>query len=114
MRIRKIDHAVLVSDIFALDIRTAPALVAQTRAALSSGVQEVEQVDFDLSQTDNVDSTGLGALVALFRSVRTRAGRAVPFRLLNPAPPAQQLIELTRLHHLFHVVHDNHLPASRV
>jgi anti-anti-sigma regulatory factor len=42
--------------------------------------------------------------VALYRWVQRHRGNEVAFRLVNPAPPARQLIELTRLHHLFEIV----------
>ncbi|MBA4136089.1 MAG: hypothetical protein C0518_02090 [Opitutus sp.] len=103
MRIKKTDHSLLISDIPALNARTAPALVAQARASLPAGAKTI---DVDLSQTDSVDSHGLGALVGFYRSLHQRNGSAIAFRLHNPAPPAQQLIELTRLHHLFEIVHD--------
>jgi anti-anti-sigma factor len=101
MRIKKTPHAVLISDIPALNARTAADLVAQTRPALHA---QVDAIELDLSQTDSVDSKGLGALVAFYRWVQQRHGAGIAFRLLNPAPPARQLIELTRLHHLFEVV----------
>lgn len=101
MRIKKTHHAVLVSDLPALNARTAADLVAQTRSALHP---QVAAIEVDLSHTESVDSNGLGALVALYRWVQQHRGAGIAFRLLNPAPPARQLIELTRLHHLFEVV----------
>lgn len=101
MRIKKTNHTVLISDIPALNARTAADLVAQTRSALHP---QIDAIEIDLSQTDSVDSKGLGALVALYRWVQQRGGPGPSFRLVNPAPTARQLIELTRLHHLFEVV----------
>lgn len=101
MRLKKTAHALHISDLPALNARTAAALVAQTRAALHP---QLTAIDVDLSQTDSVDSQGLGALVALYRFVQRRCGARVAFRLVNPAPPARQLLELTRLHRLFEVV----------
>jgi anti-sigma B factor antagonist len=109
MRIKKTARSLLISDIPALNSRTAPALVAQARSALPP---DAESIEVDLSQTDSVDSHGLGALVGFYRSLHQRRGPRVAFRLLNPAPPAQQLIELTRLHHLFEIVHDSPVPAA--
>lgn len=102
MRFQKFGHSLLVTGLPALNARTASALVAEARAAL---FEDCELIDIDLSQTDSVDSHGLGTLIGFYRSLH-HAGRRVSFRLLNPAPPAQQLIELTRLQHLFPVVHD--------
>jgi anti-sigma B factor antagonist len=68
---------------------------------LSSDLQKIE---IDLSQTQLVDSCGLGALITLFQTVTHKGGESsVSIHLLNPAPPVQQMIELTRLHHLFEV-----------
>ena len=109
MRIKKLARSVFISDLPTLNARTASDLVAQTRAALPP---DVEAIEVDLSQTDTVDSKGLGTLVALYRTLHHRLGRSVVFRLLNPAPPAQQLIELTRLHHLFEIVHRDAAPTN--
>ena len=61
------------------------------------------QINFevDLSETTFVDSCGLGALIALHKTACQRAGRV---RLLNPLPPVQQILELTRLHRIFDIV----------
>ncbi|MBI2512579.1 MAG: STAS domain-containing protein [Opitutae bacterium] len=101
MRIKKTHHAVLISDLPVLDARTAADLVAQTRSALHP---QVAAIELDLSRTESVDSKGLGALVALYRWIQRHRDAGIAFRLLNPAPPARQLIELTRLHRLFEVV----------
>jgi anti-anti-sigma factor len=106
MRLHRTDHSLVLSDIPALNARTAPTLVAQAAAALPPHATCIE---IDLAQTDVVDSHGLGTLIGFYRSLHHR-GRPVAFRLLNPSPPAQQLIELTRLQHLFEVVHDS--PAA--
>lgn len=58
-------------------------------------------LEIDLSQTTFVDSCGLGALVALHKAVAARDGK---LRLLNPQPAVRQLLELTRLNHVFEVV----------
>lgn len=109
MRIKKLERTVLIFDLPTLNARTAAALASQTRASLPA---EVDAIEIDLSQTDSIDSQGLGILVALFRTLHHRLGRAVVFRLLDPAPPAQQLIELTRLHHLFEIVHRESTPPQ--
>jgi len=65
---------------------------------------DLRAIEIDLSQTQSVDGAGLGALVALYETAkenRKRDGFAI--RLANPTPTVQQMIELTRLHHLFEV-----------
>jgi anti-sigma B factor antagonist len=70
----------------------------QVRAAVTG---EHKDVEVDLSQTTFVDSCGLGALVAIHKLMCTRNGTV---RLLNPTPPVQQILELTRMHRIFDIV----------
>jgi len=66
--------------------------------------QDLRAIEIDLSQTQNVDGVGLGALVALYetaREQRMREGFAI--RLNNPTATVQQMLELARLHHLFEI-----------
>ncbi len=59
-------------------------------------------IEIDLSQTRFVDSSGLGALFALYRATAQRTG--VILRLLNPRPEIRQLLELTQMQQLFEIV----------
>lgn len=68
-----------------------------TRAAMVDGLRNIE---IDLSQTSAVDSCGLGALVALHK---TAIGRGGNLRILRPAPPVQQILELTRMNRIFEI-----------
>ena len=70
----------------------------QARAALTD-TQKI--IEIDLSQTMFVDSCGLGALISLHKLACTRNGQV---RLLNPTPPVQQILELTRMHRIFEIV----------
>jgi anti-sigma B factor antagonist len=72
----------------------------ELRAALLNGFRIIE---IDLSQTSFIDSCGLGALVAIYKSAASRNG-AVAVRLLDPQPAVQQLFELTKLHRVFEIV----------
>lgn len=58
-------------------------------------------VDIDLSQTSFVDSSGLGALIALHKALRAQNAN---LRLVSPSASAMQVIELTRLHQFFEIV----------
>jgi anti-sigma B factor antagonist len=98
----KIEHQgerLCVSEIPELTAVNSADFRDEVRSALrdSSAVIEI-----DLSQTRFVDSSGLGALFALYRTAAKREGTAL--RLLNPIPEIEQLLELTQMHHLFEVV----------
>lgn len=69
----------------------------QVRAALTDAQKIIE---IDLSQTMFVDSCGLGALISLHKTTCSRNGMV---RLLNPTPPVQQILELTRMHKIFEI-----------
>lgn len=59
-------------------------------------------IEVNLSQTRFMDSSGLGALFALYRATGQREG--VVLRLLNPLPEIEQLLELTQMQALFEIV----------
>ena len=58
-------------------------------------------LDLDLSAMTFLDSSGLGTLISLHKTLRSRNGTV---RLLKPAPNVQQILELTRLHRVFEIV----------
>lgn len=58
-------------------------------------------LEVDLSETTFVDSSGLGALISLHKTLRARGGQ---LRLINPSSTCQQLLELTRLHRIIEIV----------
>jgi anti-sigma B factor antagonist len=68
------------------------------RAALHADSTALE---VDLSETTFLDSSGLGALIALHKTMRSR-NRIL--RILKPGPSVMQVLELTRLHRLFEVI----------
>ena len=57
--------------------------------------------DLDLSALTFLDSSGLGTLISLHKTMRSRNGAV---RLIKPAPNVQQILELTRLHRVFEIV----------
>jgi anti-sigma B factor antagonist len=59
-------------------------------------------VEINLSQTRFMDSSGLGALFALYRATVKRD--KIILRLINPLPEVGQLLELTQMQQLFEVV----------
>ena len=55
-----------------------------------------------IRRTRFIDSSGLGVLLSLNKTLRTQGGI---LKLLNPSNAVAQLIELTRLHRVFEIVH---------
>ena len=70
----------------------------QVRAALPDKLRNIE---IDLSQTNFLDSCGLGALISLRKTATSRNGTV---RLLNPLPRVQLLFDVTRMHNIFEIV----------
>jgi len=76
---------------------------ASFRDEVSSGLStSTSLIEINLSQTRFMDSSGLGALFALYRATIKRDG--ITLRLLNPLPEIQQLLELTQMQQLFEIV----------
>lgn len=99
MKIEHDGNNLRVSDIAELNAVNASAFRDEVRAAMPTSPDSIE---IDLSQTRFVDSSGLGALFALYKTASTNH-RDVTLRILNPRPPIQQLFELTQLHQLFEI-----------
>ncbi len=99
MKIHNEGQNLLVSDISELTAVNSGTFRDEVHAALpdSPGV-----IDIDLSKTRFVDSSGLGALFALYRAVGDTAGTSL--RILNPTPEIRQLLELTQMEQLFEIV----------
>lgn len=62
---------------------------------------ECKGVDVDLSETTLLDSSGMGALIAIHKTLR---GQGAALRIVKPTPGVLQILELTRLHRLFEIV----------
>lgn len=60
-------------------------------------------VIFDLSQTDYVDSTGLGGMVICYTTLKRHGGQ---LKLVNPNKRNVELLALTKLHTIFEVFTD--------
>jgi len=100
MKIEITDDNVRVSDLPELGERQAANFQAEVSAALPArpGLIEV-----DLGRTARVDSSGLGALVAVYDHAQQR-NRGVTLRVVDPQPPVRQLLELTRVHRIFPII----------
>ena len=100
MKIEHDGNNLRVSDIAELNAINAAAFRDEVRAAMPSSPDTIE---IDLSQTRFVDSSGLGALFALYKAASNNGHEGVTLRLVNPRPSIQQLFELTQLHQLFEI-----------
>lgn len=101
MKIQYQDKTLVLSDITELNAANSATLRDDARAALRT---ELTTIDVDLSQTRLVDSSGLGALIAMHKTMCARGGGV---RIINPAPSVLQILELTRLHRVFEIVKTN-------
>ena len=88
---------------------TAPAeLCSSTARAWKERVARditplATETSVDLSKTRFIDSSGLGVLLTLNKNLRARGAS---LKLINPSSAVCQLIELTRLHRVFEMIHD--------
>jgi anti-sigma B factor antagonist len=86
-----------VTGLAELNAANSSAFRDQVRAAIQP---QHANVLLDFSQTRFVDSSGLGALISIHKSL---CGRGGVVRIHNPTPPVQQILELTRMHRIFEV-----------
>jgi anti-sigma B factor antagonist len=100
MKIHDTGDILTISNIKELAAGNADVFRDEVRAAVGSDLKAIE---IDLSDTDFVDSCGLGALISLYKFANS-GHESVPVRLLNPSPSVQQIFELTRLHRVFEIV----------
>lgn len=98
MKLQTDGDTLRISAITELSASSSGSFRDEARRAFSNGQTNIE---VDLSQTAVVDSSGLGALVALHKTASSRGGA---LRLLNPNPAVQQILELTRMHQIFEVI----------
>lgn len=99
MKIEHDGNNLRISEIVELNAVNASQFRDEVRAALPTTPDSVE---IDLTDTKFVDSSGLGALFAVYKAANhSRDG--VTLRLVNPRPPIQQLFELTQLHQLYEI-----------
>ncbi len=99
MKIFSVGTTLRITDVNELNAITAPTLRDNVRAALKP---ETTAVELDLSDTRFLDSSGLGALIALQKTMSTRQGTV---SIINPTNTVVQVLELTRLHRVLEVIH---------
>lgn len=102
MEIQKEDRVLSIRGIRELNVASAQTF----RDTICPEVHpDLAAIEVDLSEINFLDSSGLGALMSLYKAAGDAQGNVVTtMRLLNPQPAVQQVIELTRMHHLFEVV----------
>ena len=98
MHFETIENALRVTGLTELNSAGAATFRDEIRGALQTNHQ---RIDLDFSQTRFVDSSGLGALIAVHK---TLCGQGGSLRILNPTPQVRQILELTRMHRNFDVV----------
>jgi anti-sigma B factor antagonist len=99
MKIERHGKCLTISEIQELTAVNSAHFRDEVSSALNDSLSVIE---VNLSQTRFMDSSGLGALFALYRAAAQREG--VVLRLLNPVPEIEQLLELTQMQQLFEIV----------
>jgi len=99
MKIENQGECLSISEITELTAVNSANFRDQVRAILPGSLAVIE---IDLGDTRFVDSSGLGALFAVYRAATQCDGLIL--RLLNPRPEIQQLLELTQMQQLFEIV----------
>jgi len=97
-KIKAITGGLWIDEIKELNQLNAFAFLQRVNAVLTDAVKIIV---LDLSQTDFLDSHGLGALISLRNMMGRRNGVV---RLLNPSRRVEQVLELTRLHRVLDIV----------
>ena len=102
MNIEHRDNTLSIGGLRELTAANAEFVRVRACAAITP---ELETIELDLSETTMMDSFGLGVITSLYKTATECSRNGSPsVRLLNPQPPVQQVLELTRLHHLFEIV----------
>lgn len=82
-------------------VELVAANAGQVRDAIRAELKPAHAVlNLDLSAMTFLDSSGLGTLISLHKSLRAQNGTV---RLIKPAPSVSQILELTRLHRVFEI-----------
>jgi anti-sigma B factor antagonist len=98
MKIETTGTSLVVSEIPELTAANSSSFRDEVSAALTGSTSIIE---INLSQTRFMDSSGLGALFALYRA--TAKSDQMVLRLINPLPEIEQLLELTQMQQLFEI-----------
>lgn len=88
---RDLDHSVVVQPTGRLNMVAAPRLREQLRELVESGSRNLV---VDLSTTDFIDSSGLGALISGLKAARQAGG---DLRISAPTEQVRRVLTLTKL-----------------
>ena len=69
----------------------------------NTDISGIEQARLHLDGVGFMDSSGVGALLSIYKSFQAES---VEFILLNPTPPVLSVLELLRLHRIFTIQMD--------
>ncbi len=94
------DGVIIFTLIGSLDIGTVSTLKADIDAIVTGGKRKVL---FDLYDLEQVDSSGIGAIIALFKRVRSNKGDVKIARLIGQP---KEIFSLLRLDRVFEI-HDD-------
>lgn len=89
-----------------LQVKIAVASIDASNAnELKTRIKEVqmpsiENAKIDLSSVEFIDSSGVGALLAIHKFLEPNGARVV---LMNPSPAVLSVLELLRLHRVFQI-----------
>ncbi|MDB6065742.1 MAG: Anti-sigma factor antagonist [Pedosphaera sp.] len=97
MKICREGETINVTDVKELGLANSDLFGSEVLAALDVGVRNIV---IDLSVTDVVDCSGLGALVGLYKAARRR-GEEISVQIVNPTRLARQVMSLTKLDDFF-------------
>jgi len=100
MKISSNGSSLRITDVPALNASVAPGLRDEARANLKT---EHTALELEMSTTRFLDSSGLGALIALQKTMAQRGGA---LKIVNPSATVQQVLELTRLHRVLEIVRE--------
>lgn len=74
--------------------------IGKIRESLVELTEGCSEVQFELTELNFIDSTGLGMLIGLARQLKGKNGSVV---LINPRPQVQKLLETTGLDTVFEI-----------
>jgi len=98
MNLQHQDRTLLISGVVELNATNAGTFRDAARTALKP---ETIMVTVDLAAARFLDSSGLGALVTLHKTMQARGGK---LQILNPSSAARQVLEMTQLHRAFDII----------
>jgi anti-sigma B factor antagonist len=92
------DGIIMFTLIGSLDIGTVSTMRADLDSLLSTGQHKVL---FDLNELEQIDSSGIGAIIALFKRVRSNKGDMKISRLVGQPREIFSLLRLDRVFEIY-------------